>query len=358
MLRMCMNQGYLSNFIDASMSQCDVAKRRSPDATTVGEGAGRRVCETIAPLPLKGWAIRPICSGPRGLKLAALCFVSLILSAPALAEPSGSATQWIAKGAEAYEAGDYAAAVEAYTQAGELLPDQPEIMYNLAAAHYKQGDYDRARELFTESLRTKNQQLEEKAKFNLGNVAYAQALEKLAASEQAADLLKQARRHYRDALEVDPEDEDARANIELAQQLLQQLLQRQQQQQQNKSGQNDKKDQPQQEGKPDQPSPPQPQSQPSSQPSSEQQDSQQQKKGGGEPDQKPGPNPEKSDPQKAQQQKSEDKGSQDQAAPSSDQLSREEAERLLQSVRDRERQRREELARRRQANRPKVKRDW
>jgi hypothetical protein len=39
-------------------------------------------------------------------------------------------------------------------------------------------------------------------------------------------------------------------------------------------------------------------------------------------------------------------------------MTKEEAERLLQSVRDKERQRRAELARREQAQRPPVEKDW
>jgi Ca-activated chloride channel family protein len=304
--------------------------------------------------------------------------VLISLSAPVShAQAPVSGREWLLKGAKAYEAGDYAGAVEAYTKAREMIPDRPEVAYNLGAAHYQLGDLPKARELFTESLQRSNRQLEGQAKFNLGNVAYAEALRKLGESEKAANLLKQARSHYRDAIEVDPKDEDARANIELAQQLLKQLMQQQQQQQQSSDEkQDDGQDKQQDEQQGRQESQPEPESQPNSQPSQDapahqnQGEPEEQKP---EPSQSPEKQPEDGDSQKSpseeqdiKEEASPNKASADDpeeqdngdASQSPDKLLREEAERLLQSVRDRERQRREELVKRRQAARPKVKKDW
>lgn len=244
------------------------------------------------------------------------------------------ARQLVAKANQAFEAGEYDQALAGYREAELSAPESPEVAYNQAIAQYKLGDFPAARSFFNRALATRDLGLEAGVKYNLGNVAYSLALEKMSKLQEALDLLKQAIGHYRDALELAPDDEDAKANIHMAQLLIKDLLDKLQQQQepqpqQGDSGDQDQQQDPQQDGQ-------QPQNQEEEQ--DQTQDGQQQQQGA-----------------QAQQQQ-QDASEQRQA--SIREMTQEEADRLLQAVRDKERRRREERARRLRAPRAKVLKDW
>ncbi|MHC5003396.1 MAG: tetratricopeptide repeat protein, partial [Planctomycetota bacterium] len=139
----------------------------------------------------------------------------------------------------------------------DRLPDVPQLPYNLGVARYRAGDYVGAAEAFRRALdMADDRELREASLFNLGNAAHARAREALeggddpaAAGNQlqdATERLGEAFDHYRDALRLDPTDQDARANAELTWRLLKQLEQLQQQMQQQQGDQ--QQDQQQQEG--------------------------------------------------------------------------------------------------------------
>jgi len=125
-------------------------------------------------------------------------------------------------------------------------PNSYEEIYNNAVADYRQGQFSQAKELFKQSLATPNKTLEAKARFNLANCDYAVAIAQTDQDPQTTiALLKNAISHYRGALELNPEDTDARANIELATKLIDQMKNPQQrkQQQQKQDPQNQKNSQ-------------------------------------------------------------------------------------------------------------------
>jgi Ca-activated chloride channel family protein len=213
-------------------------------------------------------------------------------------------------------------------------------------------------------------------------------------------MLKEAIGHYRSVLDIAPDDRDARANIERAQTLIRQILEQppQQQQQQSSDPNQSPQSQPQDQQNPS-PSNQQQGSDPNNQPSDPnnqptQSESAQDPNASNEPSQSKQQN--QQDRQKQDQSRQRDANSpadpnagaagQDQrdanqptgdlksasedpnqrrdpnraspAATTQKAMSREEAERLLQLVRDRERQRREELARRQRAEPVPVEKDW
>ena len=75
-------------------------------------------------------------------------------------------------------AGDNAKGLKLLQQAAGLKPDQPEILYDLGVAHYRTGDYATAADYFLKALSGSNLGLEQRARFNLGNCAYAEGLKK------------------------------------------------------------------------------------------------------------------------------------------------------------------------------------
>lgn len=66
------------------------------------------------------------------------------------------------------EAGDYAGALEAYRQAEELVPDRPELRYDLGVAHLGAEEFDSAQENLARSLSTDDPVLRFDALYNLG----------------------------------------------------------------------------------------------------------------------------------------------------------------------------------------------
>jgi len=259
-----------------------------------------------------------------------------------------SPPELVRRGNAALAAGKYDEALQAYRQAEVGQPESPQLKYNRALVHYRQRDFAKARDLFREALSTRDLSLEAKAHFNLGNCAYSQALEKLKSYDEAIRLAREAIGHYRQALELAPDDRDARANIETAQLLIKDLQDRKkkEEEEQKKSPQSRPTSQP----------PSQPSSQPSSRPESQ-------------PESQPAsqPSPAESQPASSPEQGGSPNASPDRPGSDEEQaqtvsdprkMSPEQADRLLQAVRDKERQRRESQVRRQAVGRVLVDRDW
>jgi len=274
------------------------------------------------------------------------------------AEPSPRSL--VAQAVRAMDAQDNAKALKLLDQAAEIRPDSPEIAYNQGIIHYRAGDYAKAADCFSKALAGRDLSLEQRARFNLGNCAYADGLKEQAQPEKAVAKFQTAADRYREALQIDSHDLDARANLERAGLMIKQLKERQEQQKQQQKQQQDQQ-QPQ-----SQPSS-QPQSQPASQASSqpesqpgEQKQGQQQQAEEKQGEQKQG-QPQAADQQTGDKDKDKDK-QQGLTVPAEKRaMTKEEAERLLQLIRDKERQRREAQYERDQKSRSKqapVDKDW
>ncbi|MEC8338095.1 MAG: hypothetical protein VXZ84_08140, partial [Planctomycetota bacterium] len=115
-----------------------------------------------------------------------------------------------------------------------------ESIYNQGVAQYREGEYAAARDFFTRSTAVTDRALEAKARFNLANCDYAEAVTLREENpEEAIGKLRTAISHYRGAIEANPQDVDARANAELAQLLIDQIEQEQQEQNQDQQNQDE-----------------------------------------------------------------------------------------------------------------------
>lgn len=145
------------------------------------------------------------------------------------------------EGNEAFRSQEYGAALQAYNQAQLESPDLAEPVYNAGNSHYRQRGWEDAQQSYEKALSIAEGELAQSATFNLGNVLFN------------ADSLEEAIEAYKQALRMNPDDADAKHNLELA-------LRKQQEEQQDEEeedGQSQAQNQPDEEpesGEEDQPS--------------------------------------------------------------------------------------------------------
>ena len=167
-----------------------------------------------------------------------------LLAALALLVPAGGTAQPAPEEPEppvehsspyaAWDAGAYDQALEGFAERQTERPDDPELNLNVGAAHYKLDDFESADSQFYRAAAIGDDELRSHALYNLGNSAYRQG--KL---EDAIDF-------YRASLEANPDDVDAKFNLEFVRE---ELMRRQQQNQggQNRNENEDQEDQEEQE---------------------------------------------------------------------------------------------------------------
>jgi hypothetical protein len=313
-----------------------------------------------------------------------------------------------------------AKALDEYVQTA--MHPTAEAMYDRGIAHYQLGEFDIATKSFDEAMNTaQDPMLQTFSAFNFGNAMYQQTLSSLEgtgtgapsndaiiALEDAQDQIKQVLKSYRKAITFDQSDMDARANGELAWQMLQQLNQMQEQmeeqqqddeQQQNQDEESADEQQENQEQKQDGSSEQEQQKkdgeQSKDQPENNQSEDQKQQgekqeqqknevsEQSNQDQQQNGEQPEEQQEGEQSNQQQEEEGEQQEpqnpldgelettdeqmnemkTPPTSlkdegERLSEDEANRLLQLIRDKEQQRRKAIAARKAANRIPVGKDW
>lgn len=144
---------------------------------------------------------------------------------------------------------DFQTAADLYHSAETELPESSELEYNLAGTNYKMEGYEEAVERYTKALNSQDINLEQKAHYNLGNTYF-----------RMGDF-QNSIKSYENALNLSPDDMDAKFNLELARRMLkeqmksedkdqdkqekqeQQEQEKQDQQEQNKDENKDKQEQ-------------------------------------------------------------------------------------------------------------------
>lgn len=263
----------------------------------------------------------------------------LALFASASAEASAS------RALRAYRSGDFEAAQREYQRLLEKQPDDARLALNAGTAALQRGEWATAEQLLDRAVTAPELGVQQRAYYNRGHARFARG-------EAAPDLparkefWQQSLRDFEAATKLDAQDADARHNYEFVKKMLEELQQHeQQQQQQDQSDQPDPSDQQQQNQQNQQPQDQQPpqRDQQQGQPQDQRQDQQsqqqpepQQKDAGQpkEPESKPQPNP-------GQQPQSQSEGQSGQASSagqrSPDQMTPEQALRVLDTVKGDER---------------------
>ena len=141
-----------------------------------------------------------------------LAVVTLLLAAC-----GSSAARYNNKGNAEFEDGNYVAAIDNYRSAQNEDPDVPEPYYNSGGSMYRQGNLDSAETQLKQANGTAEGELAQRSNYNLGNTYYD------------SQNFESAIEAYKESLRLNPDDKDAKYNLELA---LKQQEQQQQQQQQ------------------------------------------------------------------------------------------------------------------------------
>ena len=179
-------------------------------------------------------------------------FVLLVLILPILMGAGGSIYSRVKKGNESFEQKKYDEALQYYKNAQVDAPESPELHYNIGSTLYKVRKYEDAVSEFGKVTSPDDPLLEEKSNYNTGVVQYRSGIQEYNQKnyQKAVGWLGKCIESNIAALKINPEDEDAKFNLEQARRKLKEInaelskMQQEQQQQQNQSqqAQNNQKD--------------------------------------------------------------------------------------------------------------------
>lgn len=157
-----------------------------------------------------------------------------------IAEADNVAKQ-TAAGNDLYQTEDFAGAVEKYKQALKIDPESGIINFNVGSAYYKAGEFESAVEHLQRSVLTDDDQLRQRAYYNLGNALYQHGRGLVQKDkDKTIELYEQAIREYDKVIKANPDDEDAQHNRKIVQDELDRLKQQSSQQnQQNQQNQDE-----------------------------------------------------------------------------------------------------------------------
>jgi hypothetical protein len=148
--------------------------------------------------------------------------LSLSFAAPVYGGSSEAAVK-VREGLAQFRAGDFKSAAEAFSAAGEAMPDELRIAFDRGCAYAAAKDYDKAVEQFQKAAAAPDHSLAALAHYNLGSAEVARAKDRLGpkpedaegeARTSALEFLARGVRHYRDCLNIDVGNDDARYNLE------------------------------------------------------------------------------------------------------------------------------------------------
>jgi Ca-activated chloride channel homolog len=187
---------------------------------------------------------------PLGLALLALTLSILIperrrargkIRAPAPAQIASAAAALMfmsaqmslasAPGLASYRDGKFE---DAYAKFQQTLKEHPQsraedrLQFDSGAAAYKLKDYGKALEAFSQALLSRDQELQTKSHYNLGNTLYQHGESQRSDDKKLADWTN-ALQHYEQTLKADPHDKDAKDNYDYVKKKIEELKKKKEQ---------------------------------------------------------------------------------------------------------------------------------
>jgi len=168
-----------------------------------------------------------------------IILVFLLVLLPAQWVRAKSVQTSVAQGNSMYSKGNYNEAINKYDEALLEKPQALEPKFNKANSYYRLDDLAGAMDLYKEvAAESRDMKLVTRARYNLGNCHFQQGLKQRDSNlEKALEGLKNSIGHWRQVLDIEPENEKAAKNIEVARLIIKDIIdqlnkQREQQQQQ------------------------------------------------------------------------------------------------------------------------------
>jgi len=146
------------------------------------------------------------------MKRSLLILILLISSLANLAFLETGAAKKVKEGNKYFLQEDYQEALLRYNDAQLDDPVSPEIVFNMGDVFYRQRKYPEAVESYAKSMERGDRALEAKAFYNIGNSLFQQG------------RLREALEAYKQALERDPDDKDAKYNLEYTERKMKEML--------------------------------------------------------------------------------------------------------------------------------------
>jgi tetratricopeptide (TPR) repeat protein len=139
---------------------------------------------------------------------------------------AGSVKDLVQQGNKLYNKGNFNDALREYDQALVDQPQATEPKFNKANCYFQLDDLDQAINLYNEvAAESKDMELVEKAKYNLGNCYFQQgSKQKDSNLQKALEDLQASIVYWRSALEINPENEKAAKNIEVARLIIKDII--------------------------------------------------------------------------------------------------------------------------------------
>jgi Ca-activated chloride channel family protein len=190
------------------------------------------------------------------------CILILLVSVFVRTAWADSAREATQQGNRLFGDSKYTEAVSKYDEALVEQPQAPEPKFNKANSYYRMDDLGKAMDLYQEvAAGSKDMSLVARAKYNLANCFFQRGSKQRDSDlQKAVDDMKTSITYWRQVLDIDPKNEKAAKNIEVARLTIKDIMdqikkqQEQQKQQQNKQDQQ-KQQQQQQQGQQNQAQP-------------------------------------------------------------------------------------------------------
>jgi len=247
---------------------------------------------------------------------AVLLLILFLSLAPNAVLAQGAGRRQIAEGNKHYAENKFDEANDKYRDAEVANPESPVVHFNIGDALYKKRKYEEALQAYQKTLqKSDDPQLQAQAYYNSGNTYFR--LNKWQESLQS----------YQEALKLNPNDQDAKYNLEYVRAKIKENAQKQPQDQQQQKQQN-QQDQQQQ---------------------NQQQEDQQQKQ--------PEPDQQQKEQQQQDQQKQNEQQQAKQQKVDKDQMKKEDAARLLEALKNQEKEAQKQRQMKVQG-RARVDKDW
>jgi len=271
----------------------------------------------------------------------------LLLAVLAAGASAATPREMLTQGNGLYGDGRYTEAINKYNEALVEQPQAAEPKFNKANSYFKLDDLGEAMDLYQEvAAQSKDMNLVAKAKYNLGNAFFQRGVKQRDSDlQKAVEDMKTSIAHWRQALDIDPKNEKAARNIEVARLTIKDILDQ------------IKKQQEQQKQDPNQP-----------QQGQQQQEKQQQKQSQQDPNQPQDPNqakdanpsqdPNQTKKDSSSQEPNQPQDQQDQSRQMKEQQQKAEPDATAQQILDNEQRQKKEREIRQRARYQQVEKDW